>query len=147
MSIIEGNILLVIDNAENLITQQRSELQVILSMMLTQVSTLRILLTSQRALQPATDFKEELILLQGLTNSQSAELFKEVCGREIDESELRELLDTKPNKIRYPTEQYKQYEHFHEHHLFALLNGNPQSINFVASQLAEPHNTTLKTIY
>lgn len=46
MSIIEGNILLVIDNAENLIKMQKSELQMLLSIMLNRVSTLRILMTS-----------------------------------------------------------------------------------------------------
>ena len=140
MSIIEGNILLVIDNAENLIKMQKSELQMLLSIMLNRVSTLRILMTSQHPLQPSGDFEfnEEIIKLAGLSKIQSENLFKEVCGRGITQYEINDLLKVRPDKNRYPQEQNKTYRSLHEHHLFSLLNGNPQSISLVASQLADP---------
>ena len=44
--IIDGDIVLVIDNAEELIVNERSDFSMLISMMLTRVSQLKILLTS-----------------------------------------------------------------------------------------------------
>jgi hypothetical protein len=46
ISIIDGDIVLVIDNAEELIVNERSDFSMLISMMLTRVSQLKILLTS-----------------------------------------------------------------------------------------------------
>lgn len=46
ISIIEGDIVLVIDNVEELIVNERSDFCMLISMMLTRVSQLKILLTS-----------------------------------------------------------------------------------------------------
>ena len=140
MSVISDQILLVIDNIENLIKMKKEELQMLFSIMLNRVGTLRILMTSQHPLQPSSDFEfsEEIIKLSGLSNIQAVNLFKDVCGRQITQAEINDLLKIKPDKNRYPQEQHKTYRSLHEHHLFSLLNGNPQSINFVASQLADP---------
>ena len=46
ISIIDGDIVLVIDNAEELIVNERSDFSMLISMMLTRVSHLKILLTS-----------------------------------------------------------------------------------------------------
>ena len=47
---IDGEILLVIDNAEDLIQNERGNLQMLVQMMLQRVSQLKIFLTSQRSL-------------------------------------------------------------------------------------------------
>ena len=43
-----------------------------------------------------------------------------------------------PDFDKYPQEKSKwPYKKFHDHHLFTLLNGNPQSIILVAPLLAD----------
>ena len=48
------------------------------------------------------------------------------------------LQNTLPDYYKYPDERGKKYTKLHEHHLFTLLNGIPQSIILVASVLADP---------
>ena len=84
ISIIDGDIVLVIDNAEGLIIKERNEFSMLISMMLTRVSQLKILLTSQRALQKIHDYKEEPIILSHLSPPQSVNLFKDVVGRKLE---------------------------------------------------------------
>ena len=50
IAIIEGDIVLVIDNAEELIINEKNDFSMLISMILTRVSQLKILLTSQRPL-------------------------------------------------------------------------------------------------
>ena len=50
LSIIDGEICIVIDNAEQLIINERNNFAMLISLMLTRVSQLKILLTSQRPL-------------------------------------------------------------------------------------------------
>lgn len=60
-------------------------------------------------------------------------------ARDLDQSEINALLRYKPDFEKYPDELPKwEYKALHEHHLFTLLNGNPQSIILVASLLADP---------
>lgn len=68
ISIIDGEILLVIDNAEGLIINERNDFAMLVSMILTRVSQLKILLTSQRPLQTTLEFKEDRIILGNLSN-------------------------------------------------------------------------------
>lgn len=118
-------------------------------MMLTRVSQLKVLLTSHKSLQHTREFKEEKIILGNLSSIQSANLFKEVMVRELEQEEINALLRTKPDFAKYPEEQSKwEYKALHEHHFFTLLNGNPQSIILVASLLADPQKKlTLKQVY
>lgn len=118
-------------------------------MMLTRVSQLKVLLTSQRSLQHTKEFKEDKITLGNLSHVQSSNLFKEVMARELEQDEINSLLRMKPSLEKYPEEQPKlPYKALHEHHLFTLLNGNPQSIILVASLLAGPSKKyTLKSVY
>ena len=47
-------------------------------------------------------------------------------------------MNEKPDFDKYPNEREKfPYKKFHDHHLFTLLNGNPQSIILVAPLLAD----------
>ena len=59
------------------------------------------------------------------------------------------MLHEKPDYEMYPDERAKQpYKRFHEHHLFTLLNGNPQSIILTAPLLADPEkNLDLVKLY
>ena len=70
-------------------------------------------------------------------------------ARELKQEEINKLLKTKPNFEKYPDEERKwPYKKLHEHHLFTLLNGSPQSIILVASLLADLQKKhTLKEIY
>ena len=87
--------------------------------------------------------------MSSLSDIQSANLFKEVMARDLNQEEINKLLRTKPNFEKYPDEERKwPYKKLHEHHLFTLLNGNPQSIILVASLLADLQKKhTLKEIY
>lgn len=59
-------------------------------------------------------------------------------GRDLEQSEINALMNTKPDFNRFPEEQHKwKYKSLHEHHLFTLLNGIPQSIILAASVLAD----------
>ena len=46
IAIIDGNIVLVIDNAEDLISNERNDFKTLISMMLTRVPQMKVLLTS-----------------------------------------------------------------------------------------------------
>jgi len=83
------------------------------------------------------DFREEIIILNELSPQNSVELFKGVT-REIPLREIKAILKEKPNPKKYPDEaSKKEAKHLHEHHLFTLLGGNPQSIILVAPLLAD----------
>ena len=111
----------------------------LLSLMLRSVSHLKILLTSQRALGHTKEFKEEKIILSNLSAIQSSNLFKEVMERPLSQDEINTLLATKPDFEKYPDERPKwEYKALHDHHLFTLLDGIPQSIILVASMLSDP---------
>ena len=97
----------------------------LISMMLTRVSSLKILLTSQRPLLMTRDFKEDQIILDKLSSAQSVNLFKEVMARDLSQYEINELLQIKPDAEKYPEEKFKRYAKLEQHHFFTLLNGNP----------------------
>ena len=101
ISSIDGDIVLVIDNAEGLIIKEQNDFTMLVSMMLTRISQLKILLTSQRPLH-TLEFKEERIVLNSLSKIQSLNLFKEVMARELDQTEINALLRTQPDFSKYP---------------------------------------------
>ena len=68
ISIIEGDILIVFDNVEEIISNERNELKMLLSMMLTRVRHLKILLTTRYRLTSTVEFKEDIIILNKLNN-------------------------------------------------------------------------------
>ena len=58
--------------------------------------------------------------------------------REISMREEKNLINEKPDFEKYPAEKEKwNYKKFFEHHLFTLLNGNPQSIHLIAPLLLD----------
>ena len=58
--------------------------------------------------------------------------------RDITYKEIKDLINEEPDFVKYPKEKEKwPYKKFHDHHLFTLLNGNPQSIILVAPLLAD----------
>ena len=59
-------------------------------------------------------------------------------GRTLEQAEINNLLNTKPDYDKYPEEKNKIYKTWYDHHLFTLLDGNPQSIILVASLCADP---------
>ena len=116
ISSIDGEIVLVIDNAESLIIEEQHNFAMLVSMMLTRISQLKILMTSQRPLHTLDDdlkartlhtreFKEECIVLNSLSKIQSCNLFKDVMARKIDQNEINTLLKTQPDFSKYPQEK------------------------------------------
>ena len=63
---IEGDILLVIDNAEDLIQKDKTNFRKLVSYFLQRIPKLKVLLTSRVLIHFAAEFKEESISLQGL---------------------------------------------------------------------------------
>ena len=61
LSRIEGDILFVIDNSEDLIQKDRSNFRKLVSYFLQRVNSMKVLLTSRTLLYHAAEFKEETI--------------------------------------------------------------------------------------
>ena len=78
----------MIDNAEDLISKDKNDLKILISLILQRVPQMKVLLTSRIRLTPTAEFKEEIIILNSLTNAQSAVLFRsitrEISGKEIN---------------------------------------------------------------
>lgn len=98
---IEGDILLVIDNAEDLIRQDKKNFRKLVSYFLQRLPSMKVLLTSRDLLYFAAEFKEESICLQGLKDEQAVGLFLRMT-RVIEQEEKNRLLDTKPDFDRFP---------------------------------------------
>ena len=110
----------------------------LISMILKRVPLLKVLLTSTQRLTATAEFNEDIIILKNLNRQQSALLFKSMTGRQITQTEINQLLRTKPDFEHYPEERgCWPYKWLHDHHLFTLLNGNPQSIMLSAPLLAD----------
>lgn len=136
ISMIEGTILLVIDNADELIQNDRISFINLLTQMLRRLPQLRIMITSR--IQIDSEFTQDLMVLPSLSRIQACNLFKKLT-RELTKQDIDGLMRLKPNFDRYPQEQAKfPYKKLHEHHFFNLLGGNPQSISLVAPLLTDP---------
>lgn len=68
---IDGEVLLVIDNAEELIENDRNDFSVLICMILTRVSNFKVLLTSQVPLRQSGEYKEEKQILGNLAPNHS----------------------------------------------------------------------------
>ena len=98
---------------------------------------MKVLLTSRVLLYHASEFREQTMQLAGLSDKQSAGLFCAMT-RLIEQDEKNRLLDIKPDYERFPAERWsKPPTRLFEHHLFTLLNGNPQSIILTAPVLSD----------
>jgi hypothetical protein len=53
---------------------------------------MKVLLTSRIRLTPTAEFKEEIIILNSLTNAQSAVLFRSIT-RDITSKEINQLMN------------------------------------------------------
>ena len=130
-------ILLVIDNAEDLIRSDRNDFKMLLSLILQGVQDIKVIITSRILLRSTEDFREESIIINNLTPQHSAVLFKAMT-RLIPQKEINKLLQCKPDFQKYPEEEEKwPYRNFHEHHMFTLLNGNPQAIILISPLLSD----------
>ena len=68
MSVIDGDILVVIDNCDELINREKKEFKWLISMMLQRVQHMKILLTARQKLSSTPEFAEDLINLDRLSN-------------------------------------------------------------------------------
>ena len=72
MSYIKEDILLVIDNCSDLITQDKQNFKVLISTILATISSIKILLTTRIRLgSSVNEANEEIVVLSGLTTSQT----------------------------------------------------------------------------
>jgi len=101
---IQKKILLVIDNAEDLITNDKHNFKTLVLYFLNQVPTLQILMTTRCRLKMHNDLNEEIILIYGLPVQQSMLLFTHL-SRQLTLKEINELLKTKPDFKKYPSEK------------------------------------------
>lgn len=138
---LEQKVLLVIDNAEDLITfdktTHKNSFKQIVKYFLNQVPNLKILLTTRQRLKLQSDFNEEVILLYGLPALQSEILFAKL-SRQLLPKEINELLKTTPDYTKYPSEKkFAPPKKLHDHHLFRMIGGNPSMIVILAPILAD----------
>ena len=84
-------ILIVIDNAEDLIEENKFDFKMLIQMILNKIKKLKVLVTSRIRLTSTADLNEEIILLNNLNNQQSALMFKSLT-REIPLREEKNLL-------------------------------------------------------
>ena len=123
ISLIEDDILLVIDNAEDLIKIDRPNFRKLIAYLLQRVRSMKVLLTSRVLLYSAAEFKEETTKLPGLNERQTMKLFFD-STRKVEQDEKNRLLDIKPDPKDYPNE-CNWSNKLHDHHFFRLFNGNP----------------------
>ena len=64
---IDGELLLVIDNCEDLITVDKTNFRKLVSYFLQRVQQMKVLLTTRVLLHNAAEFKEETVCLSGLS--------------------------------------------------------------------------------
>ena len=122
---VEGDILLVIDNAEDLIQNDKSNFRKLVSYFLQRIPQMKILLTTKILLHFAAEFKEDCFNLQGIKDEQATNLFLKMT-RVIEQDERNRLLSIIPDYENFPLEKFRaRPNRLHEHHLFRLLNGNP----------------------
>ena len=149
ISYIKEEILIVIDNCCDLILQDRQNFKVLISTILATVSSIKIVLTSRHRLgQGINEANEEILVLSGITNMQTANLLKKKVHRPITQAEQNALMQITPEYAKYPLEIGLRPSKLFEHHFFKLLGGNPQSIMLVAPLLSDPKkNLKLVDLY
>jgi hypothetical protein len=149
ISYYKDDILLVIDNCEDLIVNDRANFKLLLSVMLAKIPSITILLTTRVRLGSAVnEANEDIIVLNGLNNLQTEALLKRKLSRPITIAEQNTLMKIVPDFNKYPQERGLKVNKLHEHHLFKLLGGNPQSIILIAPLLDDPlRNMQLIDLY
>lgn len=84
------------------------------------------------------DHHEDISVIGGLSPKCALNFFKEHANRVISTREQNELMKIKPDLAKYPHLKWEKVEKLHDHHLFKLIGGNPQSILLVAPMLNDP---------
>jgi hypothetical protein len=122
---------------------------VLISTILATISSIKILLTTRIRLgSPVNEANEEIVVLSGLKNSQTCTLIKKKVNRLITQAEQNALMNVQPNFTKYPQEKTEFPRELHDHHLFKLLGGNPQSIMLITPLLNDPSlNIKLVDLY
>lgn len=139
----------MIDNCEELIEKDRDNVKVLISIILAKIPSIKILLTTRiRVGAGVNEANEEIVVLNGLNNQQTVTLLRSKLSRPISIAEQNSLMKVVPDEKKYPLEKGLKPMKLHEHHLFKLLGGNPQSIILVAPLLDDPmKNLTLVSLY
>lgn len=143
----QRDLVIVLDNAEDLISNDKVNFKPLVSNFLTKIPKLKMLLTSSLRLQNVKDFTEETILLFELSALQTMQLFAKLT-RPITMREQNELLKIKPDTDKYPSERGVEPRKVQDHHLFRLMCGNPATVTMLAPMLVDTERPlTLATLY
>lgn len=139
ISYIKEDILFVIDNCDEVIEKDRQHFKILVSMILAKIPTIKILLTTRVRLgSVVNEADEEVLVLSGLNSLQSEALLRKKLSRPITIAEQNALMKIRPDEEKYSQERNSKPTKLHEHHLFKLLGGNPQSIILIAPLLCDP---------
>lgn len=140
--------LIVLDNADDLIAFDKANFKWVLHQIVEIIPTCKVLLTSNIRLQSIKDYSEEVILLYELSTHESLSLFTKL-SRPIKIQEQNELLKQSADIQKFPAEKNMPYPRkLHDHHLFRLMCGNPATIVMLAPMLADTERPlTLTGLY
>eukprot|EP01022_Parablepharisma_sp_SALTPOND_P007336 TRINITY_DN12_c0_g2_i1.p1 TRINITY_DN12_c0_g2~~TRINITY_DN12_c0_g2_i1.p1 ORF type:complete len:1381 (-),score=162.30 TRINITY_DN12_c0_g2_i1:17440-21582(-) len=141
----DKNVLLIVDNAEDPVNKDKAQFLNTTHALLSQLPSLKILITSRTHLGSLPDLTEKVYNLLPLDSKSAILLLEKRAPRQISSSEVDELLheeDTAPINTGNSLDDLKCK--FGEHKLMQLLAGHPQAISLAAALL---QGRTLKEIY
>lgn len=117
--------MIVIDNAEELIHNDKINFRNVVTKMLSDCLRVKVLLTSRIRLSSLSDNPEQIFIVNPLSNTHSFALFKHQT-RDIPIKEQKDLLAIEPDYEKYKEEEGKKAPtRLENHHFFNLLGGNP----------------------
>jgi hypothetical protein len=98
---LKGQLLYVIDNAEDLITNDKANFRIVIQHILLACSNIKIVITSRFRLVSLPEETEEVLMIGPISMAASVQLFRHFT-REIPQSEINELLAIVPDPEKYP---------------------------------------------
>jgi hypothetical protein len=139
----DNQLLVVFDNAEELIYHDKKEFRKLVTELLERCPTLKFLMTSRVLLGSLQDIHEKTVLIEELETEYAIKLFNS-RAREIKQKEKEELMNYKPENM-VPIEDNEQAKLTNNYEkLFKILSGNPHAIILAAPLL---HKKSLKELF
>jgi len=133
-------VLLIIDNAEDLLNHDRFKFLSLIHTLLSKLPKLKTLITSRTHLGSLPDLTEKVYNLLPLDSKNSVLLLERRAPRQISSGEIDELFHERIASERLNGSN----PNFEEHRLMRLLAGHPQAISLAAASL---QGRTLKETY
>lgn len=136
----EKEVLIIIDNAENVINNDRDRFLGLIHRILGDLPKVKALITSRTHLRSVSDLTEKVYNLLPLDPKSAVHLLERRSPRQIDPDEVKGLF--------YNKEESKDLNNGNlnvkDHRLMQILSGHPQAISLTAASL---QGRTLKEIY